>query len=52
MKSRSYYLTSTPDAQAAMVSRIRELAATHPDLAGRKEFDLPYVTMAFRARRL
>jgi SAM-dependent methyltransferase len=52
MKSRSYYLTSPPEAQVAIVAAIRDLAATHPALAGRNEFDLPYVTMVFRGRRL
>jgi SAM-dependent methyltransferase len=33
----------------AMLDRVRGLALTHPDLAGRPAFELPYVTRAYRA---
>jgi SAM-dependent methyltransferase len=52
MASRSYHLTAAPDRQAAIDVAIRELCATHPDLAGRERFELPYVTRAYRTRRL
>jgi SAM-dependent methyltransferase len=52
MRSRSYYLTATPTRQAEMDAAIRNLCATHPDLAGRAEFELPYVTRTYRTRRL
>ncbi len=52
VKSRSYYLTSTPERQAELESRVRTLATSHPDLAGHQEFDLHYVTVVFRAERL
>lgn len=52
VKSRSYYLTSTPERQAELENQVRELVADHPDLAGRDEFDLHYVTVVFRAGRL
>ncbi len=34
-----------------VLAAVRELATTHPDLAGRESFALPYVTSAFRAVR-
>ncbi|WP_431044540.1 class I SAM-dependent methyltransferase [Streptomyces sp. P1-3] len=49
--SRSYYLTAGPERQAELEEQIRKLAATHPDLAGREEFQLPYVTVVFRSVR-
>jgi SAM-dependent methyltransferase len=49
--SRSYYLTARPERQRAIVAAVRELVATHPQLAGRDEFDLPYVTVVYRATR-
>src|SRR5262245_35997060 len=52
VRSRSYYLTSPAERRATIEAQIRELAATHPDLAGRNEFTLPYVTVVLRARRI
>lgn len=52
VKSRSYYLTATPDGKEAIERAVRGLVAEHPDLAGRPEFPMPYVTEAYRARRL
>jgi SAM-dependent methyltransferase len=52
MRSRSYYITATPQRQAELDGQVRELARTHPDLAGRAEFPLPYVTRVFRATRI
>ena len=51
LQSRSYFLTASAQRQASLVARVRALAASHPDLAGRDEFDLPYVTLVFRAIR-
>jgi SAM-dependent methyltransferase len=51
MQSRSYYLSSPPETQRRIESEIRELVREHPDLAGRSEFPLPYVTFAYRARK-
>jgi SAM-dependent methyltransferase len=51
LRSRSYYLTATPQRRAELDGEVRELARTHPDLAGRTEFLLPYVTRVFRAVR-
>ncbi len=50
--TRSYYLTASPARQRELERRVRHLAATHPDLAGRDTFDLPYVTDVYRAVRL
>jgi SAM-dependent methyltransferase len=51
VRSRSYYLTASPDDQAATDEAIRALANEHPDLAGKETFELPYVTVVYRARR-
>ena len=48
--SRSYVITATPEQRVATLDGVRELAATHPDLKGRIEFDLPYRTAVFRAK--
>jgi SAM-dependent methyltransferase len=51
MQSRSYYLTASAARQRDLVQAILGLTRTHPDLAGRPEFDLPYQTLVFRAVR-
>lgn len=51
VSTRSYFLTATPQRQAEIVAGVRELTATHPDLAGRESFDVPYRVIVFRARR-
>jgi SAM-dependent methyltransferase len=48
--SRSYVITMRPDARAALLAEVRRLLATHPDLAGRNDVELPYVTHCFRAQ--
>ncbi len=48
--SRSYIITATPVARAAIFAEVRELAASDPALAGRASFALLYRTHAFRAR--
>jgi SAM-dependent methyltransferase len=52
LQSYSSFLTADPAAQAQLTSKVRELTRTHPDLAGRTEFPLPYVTRVFRAVRI
>jgi SAM-dependent methyltransferase len=52
LRSRSYYLTATEEQQQDLEVRVRALAAHHPDLAGRSEFPLRYVTRVYRAIRL
>jgi len=49
--TRSYYLTAGPGRQRELERRVRELCATHPDLAGRATLDLPYRTVVYRAVR-
>jgi SAM-dependent methyltransferase len=51
LRSRSYYLTGAPQRRATLEHDLRELLASHPDLTGRAEFELPYLTVAYRARR-
>lgn len=51
VKSRSYYLTAGPERRVELEKQVRDLAATHPDLAGRDSFDLPYITVVFRTTR-
>jgi SAM-dependent methyltransferase len=52
LKSRSYFLTAPPQRQADLEAAVRDLATSHPDLAERSEFELPYVTVVYRAKRL
>ena len=51
VRSRSYYLTAGQQRQAALDGQVRSLVSTHPDLIGRDVFDLPYVTVVFRATK-
>lgn len=50
VSSRSYVITLPPDDRAAVLADVRHLLASHPDLAGRDEIELPYVTECFRAQ--
>lgn len=47
--SRSYIITAADERRAQVFAEVRELVATHPELAGRDRFELPYRTFAFRA---
>lgn len=47
-RSRSYFITKDPEAQAAVIASLRRLVAEHPDLAGRETLELPYVTRCYR----
>jgi SAM-dependent methyltransferase len=47
--SRSGTIIAPAGERERMFGAIRELAATHPDLAGRDTFELPYVTYCTRA---
>ncbi|MGH3717096.1 MAG: class I SAM-dependent methyltransferase [Micromonosporaceae bacterium] len=49
LRSRSYYLTGDDERRELLERELRELIARR--LAGQDEFDLPYVTVAYRARR-
>jgi SAM-dependent methyltransferase len=46
---RSYVITLEENARTALLDRVRALALEHPDLAGREQFPLPYVTECVRA---
>ncbi|HKT02590.1 MAG TPA: class I SAM-dependent methyltransferase [Rugosimonospora sp.] len=46
MRTRSYYITATPDGRAEIDNAIRALTAELPET-----FDLPYVTAVYRAER-
>jgi SAM-dependent methyltransferase len=49
--STSFVADAAPAARDRVLARVRELAVTHPDLAGRREFDLPYRTELYLWRR-
>ncbi|WP_433314824.1 class I SAM-dependent methyltransferase [Micromonospora chersina] len=51
LHTRSYWLTGTPAEQERIDRELRELFATHPDLAGRATVELPYRTLVLRSRR-
>jgi SAM-dependent methyltransferase len=46
--SRSYVIVLPPEERAAVLARVRYLLTTHPSLAGRRHFSVPYVTRCFR----
>jgi SAM-dependent methyltransferase len=52
MATWSCYLTASPQRQQLLADRVRALCASHPDLAGRDRFALPYVTDVYRAARV
>ncbi len=47
--SRSAIILLPADERAAVLSEVRRLMATHPDLVGRTEFVMPYITECARA---
>lgn len=47
--SRSYVITAPPAQRSRVLGEVDQLLADHPDLAGRREFDLPYRTLCLRA---
>lgn len=49
VQSRSYYLTADAERRRELTEAVGRLADTHPDLAGKEAFTMPYVTCAFRA---
>jgi SAM-dependent methyltransferase len=40
-----------PEEKERVLDRLRDLARTHPDLAGRAQFPFPYTTRVYRCRR-
>lgn len=51
IQTHSFYLVQDEAGRAEVVRRVDEFVATHPDLAGRESFVLPYVTRCWRADR-
>jgi SAM-dependent methyltransferase len=49
--TRSYWLTAPPEEQERIDGELRDLFATHPDLAGRETVELPYRTFVLSSRR-
>jgi SAM-dependent methyltransferase len=49
--TRSYVIDLPEHDRAVLLDEVRELAHTHPDLAGKERFELPYVTVVARSRR-
>ncbi|GAA1399724.1 class I SAM-dependent methyltransferase [Catellatospora coxensis] len=49
--TRSWYLVATEDVRQRLRDQVTDLCATHPDLAGRESFALPYVTTVCRTVR-
>jgi SAM-dependent methyltransferase len=49
--SRSYVITLPDDRRAAVLADVRELVDRHPDLAGRQQIAMPYVTRCSRTHR-
>jgi ubiquinone/menaquinone biosynthesis C-methylase UbiE len=50
--SRSYVIIASEAERAAKTAEVRGLLDSHPQLAGRAHFELPYVTYASRAHAL
>jgi SAM-dependent methyltransferase len=48
--SRSYVIAMAEPDRAAMLARVEELLRTHPQLAGRDHYDMPYSTRVTIAR--
>ncbi|MEV6816019.1 hypothetical protein [Micromonospora sp. NPDC051296] len=51
VRTRSHYLTATPDRQAEVDREVRQLLDTHPDLTGQATINLPYRTLTARTHR-
>lgn len=51
LHTRSYWLTAPAEERGKIDRELRDLFATHPDLAGRDTVELPYQTLVLRSRR-
>lgn len=51
VQTHSFFLVLDGERRAEMLSQVAEFVLTHPDLAGRESFVLPYVTRCWRATR-
>ncbi|WP_235939931.1 class I SAM-dependent methyltransferase [Occultella kanbiaonis] len=50
VRSRSYFITATPEQQVDVLGAVGDLLAGHPQLAGRENIELPYLADCFRTR--
>jgi ubiquinone/menaquinone biosynthesis C-methylase UbiE len=50
VRSRSYFITASPDQQADVLGAVGDLLAGHTELAGRAVIELPYLADCFRTR--
>ena len=50
VRSRSYFITASPDRQAEVIERVGHLLDTDPDLSGADHWTMPYLTLCFRMR--
>jgi len=48
----TYSYVRLRDDAPEVLAQVRHIADTHPDIAGRESFPMPYVTVSYRARRL
>ena len=46
--SRSHVILLPPDERAAVLAQVRQLMVTHPEMVGRTEYELPYITHSAR----
>lgn len=51
LQTHSFYLVQDQAARAEVLRRADQLIGSHPDLAGRDSFTMPYVTRCWRATR-
>lgn len=49
LASRSYVIVAPEEERRQFFAAVQDLVATHPDLAGRESFEMPYITRCFRA---
>jgi SAM-dependent methyltransferase len=47
--SRSYIIVASDDERAGIMARVQDLLDHHPQLAGREQFEMPYLAYASRA---
>jgi SAM-dependent methyltransferase len=50
LKSRSYYITASPERQAELEAAVHNLLDHDPDVGGQTSWEMPYRTRAFRMR--
>jgi SAM-dependent methyltransferase len=51
LATRSYVIALSAGDRAELLDEVRHLALTHPDLAGRERFEIPYLTTVSRCYR-